>query len=212
MTITQIIQLQQPSASAAETQAQTALKALKGTKAPENYVPGTHIQDERKLQLTSEWHDSKAEATPAANEYRNTVLSTLGTPEKMFHVNFTSGTSVFGKTGPMASPVVEFVKIYFAASRATSEFCAKIEKDFNAFDEKCLLVAQGNGGLAYGWVLEEQEHESFKGEKARCFIVVRGWQSMQCFEGLLKTQEYKVAMGIVLGWEAPAEMWHVQRE
>ncbi|USP79563.1 duf1212 domain membrane protein [Curvularia clavata] len=212
MTITQIIQFQQPSASAAETQAHAALQALKDTKAPENYLLGTHIQDERKLQLTSEWHDPQAESTPAANEYRSTVLSALGSPDKMLHVNFTSETPLFGETGPMVSPIIEFVKIYFPASRATSEFCAKIEKDFNVFDEKCLVAAQGNGGMAYGWVLEEQEHESLKGEKARCFVVARGWQSMQCFEDLLKSQEYKDAMGIVIAWAAPADMWHVKRE
>lgn len=214
MTVTQIIHFSAPSASAADTQAHAAIKALKGTRAPDNYVLGTQTKDKRLLQLTSEWHDPSAEATPAADEYRNTVLSSLGNPQKMFHVSFTSTGSVFeAPNGPLSSPLVEFVQIFFPAEKVTDEFRAKIEKDFERFNQQCLTVARGNGGVAVGWVLEEQEHESLKkGEKAKCFFVARGWEGMQSFDEVISTDVYKEAVGILLAWKAPWDLWHVKRE
>ncbi|CAG5141391.1 uncharacterized protein ALTATR162_LOCUS923 [Alternaria atra] len=211
MTVTQIIHFRAPSASEADSQAHTAVKALKGAKAPENYVLGTQIQDKRNLQLTSEWHDPKAESSKEADKYRETVIKTLGNPEKMFHVSFKDGDSAFDNGGPLSSPLVEFVQIYFPASKVTEDFRSKIEKEFKKFDDMCAKVVKGNGGLAYGWVLEEQEHKDVK-EKAKCFFVSRGWEGMQYFEDVIKTEEYKEAVQILLGWQAPWDMWHVKRE
>jgi hypothetical protein len=213
MTVTQIIHFRAPSASDADAAAHSAVKALKGTKAPENYVLGTQTQDKRNLQLTSEWHDPRAESSPEANEYRSTVIKTLGNPNKMFHVTFKDGQSAFDNGGPCSSSLVEFVQIYFPASKvADGGFRAKIEKEFGTFNDMCAEVLKGSKGLAFGWVMEELEHEGVKGEKAKCFFVARGWEGMQFFEEAVKTQEYSEAVKILLAWQAPWELWHVKRE
>jgi len=212
MTVTQIIHFRAPSASEADAAAHAAVKALKGAKAPENYVLGTQTQDKRNLQLTSEWHDPKAESSAEANTYRETVIKTLGNPDKMFHVTFKDGQSAFDNKGPMSSPLVEFVQIYFPASKINESFRNKIEKDFNKFNDMCAKALKGSGGLTYGWVMEELEHKDVKKEKAKCFFVARGWEGMQYFEEAVKSEEYKEAIGILLAWEAPWELWHVKRE
>jgi hypothetical protein len=35
---------------------------------------------------------------------------------------------------------------------------------------------------------------------------------MQYFEDVIKTDEYKEAVQILMGWQAPWDMWHVKRE
>jgi hypothetical protein len=208
MTVTQILHFRAPSPSEADDQAQETLRALKGTKAPENYVFGTQTQDKQAIQLTSEWHDPKDEGSKEADTYRNTVLSSLGNPESMYHVSFKQ--SAFHENGPLSSPLVEFVQIWFPSKTVTASFRSSIEKDFEKFDKQCMKMAKGNGGLAYGWVLEEQEHEEVKG-KAKCFFVARGWEGMQGFRDLLETEEYKGAVPVLLKWKAPYKMWHVKR-
>jgi hypothetical protein len=212
MTVTQIIHFRAPSASEADSQAHAAVKALKGAKAPENYVLGTQVQDQRNLQLTSEWHDPQAESSKEAETYRETVIKTLGNPEKMFHVSFKEEHTVFDNGGPMSSPLVEYIQVYFPASKVTDSFRSKIEKDVQKFEDLCAGVMKGNGGLAYGWVLEEQEHADVKEEKVKCFFAARGWDGMKSFQTLAQTEECKEAAKIMMAWEAPFEMWHVKRE
>ena len=212
MPILQLLTFHFPTPSTTDTASNTALSALKGPKAPQNFVLGTSISDKSTLQLTSEWHDPAAESTPEASDYRQTILQTLGTPKSMYHVSLHNDASAFSDGGPMASALVEFVKIYFPSDKVDAAFQEKIEADFRRFDEICGRVVRGNGGVGYGWVVEEQEHAEVEGGKCRCFFVARGWEGMQFFEEVLKTNEYKEAVQIVLGWGAPWEMWHVKRE
>ena len=102
------------------------------------------------------------------------------------------------------------MQIYFPTDKVTKEFRDKIEKEFQKFDDICTPAAKGNGAVTYGWVLEEQEHKDVK--KSKCFFVARGWEGMQYFEDVIKTDEYKEAVKILMGWQAPWDMWHVKRE
>ncbi|KAI2477406.1 hypothetical protein Ptr902_11031 [Pyrenophora tritici-repentis] len=167
MPILQILTFTLPSPSEAEASAHTALSSLKNAKAPENFVLGTRTSDKSALQLTSEWHDPAAEFTPEATSYRQTVLSTLGTPKSLFHVSLSGSSAVSafasGSEGPMASPLVEYVQIYFPSGMVDEAFQEKIESEFRQFNEICMKVVRGNGGLRYGWVMEEQEHEGIEG-------------------------------------------------
>ncbi|KAL7775671.1 hypothetical protein CFE70_009515 [Pyrenophora teres f. teres 0-1] len=201
MPMLQILTFTLPTPSTASASAHTALSALKNAKAPENFILGTRTSDKSTLQLTSEWHDPSAEYTPEATSYRQTVLSTLGTPKTLFHVSLSGSSdavSAFatGSEGPMASPLVEYVQIYFPSAEVDEAFQARIEEDFRRFNEICMGVMRGNGGLRYGWVVEEQEHEGVEGY----------------FEEIVQTKEYGEAVKILLGWKAPWELWHVKRE
>ena len=217
MPVLQLLTFHLPTPSAADTASSTALSALKSAKAPQNLVLGISIADKSTLQLTSEWHDvAAAETTPETSHYRQTILQTLGTHKSTLHVSLhdKDESSAFSDRGPLASAVVEFVKIYFPAHKVDDDaaFRAQIEADFEKFDAICGRVVRGTGGVRYGWVVEEQEHAEVEGRKCRCFLVARGWEDMGFFEEVLGTNEYKEAVQILLAWAAPWEMWHVKRQ
>ncbi|EMD88589.1 hypothetical protein COCC4DRAFT_154811, partial [Bipolaris maydis ATCC 48331] len=192
---------------------QDALLALKNTKTPPNYSLGTHLQAPNTLQLTSEHPDIHSATSSLTNTpYLPNMLSTLSQPPKTTHIAFSHGVPIFSSQGAMASPLLEFVKVSFPAARATPDFRTGIEREFRVFDEKCLAVARGNGGVAFGWGVEEEEHEGGEGGKVVGFFVVRGWEGMGCFEELVTMNEFKGAIEGLKGWGAPTEMWFVQRE
>lgn len=134
----------------------------------------------------------------------SSVRSSCGEPHNVSHVAF--NRSAFGPEGPATANVVEFAQNYFPASRVTPEFQKKIEADFLKFDEICRKGIKGNAGLAFGWVLEKQDHEDIKGENARCLLVMRGWESMGHFEEFVRTDTFQEAIQILLAWNAPYEM------
>ncbi|OBT72691.1 hypothetical protein VF21_08798 [Pseudogymnoascus sp. 05NY08] len=128
----------------------------------------------------------------------------------IFHVLL--NRSALSPDGPATAPVVEFVQNYFPASRVTPEFQKQVEEDFVRFDGIYKKGAKGNLSWASGWVLEDQEHESIKGEMAKCFFIARGWESMDCFEQSLQNDAYKEAIPILFAWNAPWKMWHIERK
>lgn len=65
---------------------------------------------------------------------------------------------------------------------------------------------RGTLGWTSGWGLDEQEHENVKDEKAKCFFVVRGWESMETLEQSIKKDAFKKAIPILLAWNAPFKM------
>ncbi|KAK5079516.1 hypothetical protein LTR70_006508 [Exophiala xenobiotica] len=172
---------------------QKAVKSLQ-EQAPRHLTIGTQIQDPSAVQITSEW------ASP-------NVDPSMG---RSFHVAL--NRSAFGPDGPATANVVEFAQSYFSASRVTPEFQKQIEQDFLRFDEICSRGAEGDLGLAFGWVQEEQQHEEVVGEEAKCFLVIRGWESMAHFERLVKHDAYKEAIPILFAWKVPFKMWHVERK
>ncbi|EUC44065.1 hypothetical protein COCMIDRAFT_6553 [Bipolaris oryzae ATCC 44560] len=211
MSITQLLTLTLP-----PTTPNSTLLTLKQSKPPQNYSLGTHIHPPTTLQLTSSHPDINAATsslTPTT-PYLSTIFSTLGQPQKTHHVAFSNGTPNFSEKGAMASPLVEFVKVLFPVARATPEFRRGIERDFRVFDEKCVAVARGNGGVAFGWGVDEEEADEgeIEGGKAVGFFVVRGWERMGCFEELVATDEFKGAIEGLKAWEVPMEMWFVERE
>lgn len=163
---------------------QNVAKVLKGVKIPQNFALGIQVQDKDTVQITSEWDGvqgyANIEATPEYGSFINSVRNFCGKPGDIFHVPL--NRSAFGPDGAATAPIVEFVQNYFPVSRVTPEFQKRIEEDFKWFDGIYSKGAKGNFSWASGWVLEEQEHESIKGEKAKCFFIARGWESMICFE------------------------------
>jgi hypothetical protein len=187
---------------------QKAFKALKEVKALKHFVLGTQVQDKDAIQTTLEWDGVKDylnfEAAPELGSFIRSVRSFCGEPQNIFHVAL--NRSVFGPGGPATANVVEFVLNYFPASRVTPEFQKKVEEDFLKFDEIYSKGAKGSAGWAFGWVLEEQEHENVKGEKAKCFFVTRGWETMDYFEQSVKNDAYKDAIPLLFAWNVPWKM------
>lgn len=185
-----------------------ASKVFKGVKPPQNFALGTQVQDKGTFQITSEWDSvqdyTNIKATPEYGSFINSVRNFCGKPDDIFHVALNRST--FGPEGAATAPIVEFVQNYFPVSRITPEFQKQIEEDFVRFDGIYSKGAKGNFSWASGWVLEEQEHESIKGEKAKCFSIARGWESMDCFEQSVQNDAYKEAIPILFAWNAPWKM------
>lgn len=192
----------------AEDTTQKAANALKGVTSPQHFALGTQVQDNNTIQITSEWTGvqdlATLQATPEHKSFITSVGNLCDAPVSIFHVPLHH--SAFSPDGPATAPVVEFVQSYFPTSRATPEFQKRIEEDFVRFDGIYREGVKGELGWAFGWVIEEQEHEGIEGEKAKCFLVMRGWESMECFEESVKHNKYKEAIPILFAWGAPWKM------
>lgn len=207
MAVTQIIHFGVEPTTVDET-IQKAVKALKEAQTPQNFVLGTQIQDKGAVQFTSEWDGVKDyenfQTTPGFGSFISNLRSAFGELHDIFHVAL--NRSAFGSDGSATANVVEHVQIWFPASRVTREFQKQIEEDFLRFDGIYRKDTKGIADAAFGWVLEEQEHEGIQGEKAKCFFVTRGWESMDHFEESIKTDAYKESIPILLSWNAPFKM------
>jgi heme-degrading monooxygenase HmoA len=155
----------------------------------DSYYLGTKIQDKSIIQLT----------TPPSARLPSSLNNAIAPYTVRFNAPF------FGATNAGSAHVVEHVLITFFNSRVTPNFRARIEADFAAFDNIVKRGAHGNLGVASGWVEEPLTHESLD-EDATGFVVVRGWETMEDFENLLKTSEYAKAIPLLMAWEAPFEM------
>jgi hypothetical protein len=207
MAVTEIIQFETGSPVNNDT-IQNAFKNLQEVKTPKQFVIGTHVQDKSAVQITAEWDDDEgsksiSERTP----FTNSLRSCLGKPTNIFHIPFNTD-STFSTSGPATSNIIEYVQIWFPVSRINPYFQRKIEQDFVKFDEIFNRAGshEGQGSLAYGWVQEEQTHADIPGEKAKCFLVTRGWEAMSGFEQSVQTEAYKEAVPTLLAWEAPFKM------
>lgn len=203
-----------PSQTTVDDTFQKAAKALGEAKTPLRFAVGTQIQNQGAVQITSEWDGDQdsvnIENTPERDSFLQSVRSFFGEPCSIFHV--TLDRSAFGADGPATANVVEFVQTFFPSSRVTPEFQKQIEEDFLRFDEIYKEGAKGSLSWACGWVLEEQDHENIGGEKAKSFFVTRGWESMKHFEQSVNNHAYKTAIPLLLAWNAPWKMWHVERK
>ncbi|GAM43685.1 hypothetical protein TCE0_060r18696 [Talaromyces pinophilus] len=188
--------------------------ALDGVKAPQHIVFGVKVQEKGIIQISSEWNDAQDDTNPTSTQdyssFINRIRGSGSELQNVYHV--TLNRTAFGTDGPATGNVVEYVLNYFPASRVTPEFQKQVEDDFLEFDEAYVKGVRVDTSVAYGWVLEEQSHEDVKGEKAKCFLVSRGWTSMDHFEQSVKTDAYKKAIPILLGWNAPWKMWHVEQK
>lgn len=128
----------------------------------------------------------------------------LGEGHSIFHVDLNH--PILGSGGAGTSNVTEFVQIYFPTSQATTELRRHVEAEFVKFDEIVTQEAKGNGGLTFGWTLEDQKHKDIEGENAECFFVARGWESMEHFQALVKTKAYERAIPLMMGLNAPFKM------
>lgn len=205
MEITQIIHFN--SQPVEENTIQQTVKAIREIKRPQNFTLGTQIQDKTAVQITAEWGGPEHEnfkTTPEFKNFTDTLSIIYGQPHRIFHVDLNN--PAFGPQGPGTANVVEYVQNYFPASLVTPEFQKKIEAEFLKFEAICIKSSTGDVGCASGWVKEELEHEDIKGEKAKCFLVMRGWGKMGDFERLVQSEDFRKAIPILLAWNVPYKM------
>jgi heme-degrading monooxygenase HmoA len=162
---------------------------------------GTHVQDPNTLQITAEKRE-----TTEAHSIIETLRPVISASLSAFNVTLES--TILGPNGPApaTAPIVEYVQTWFPVSRVTPEFQREIESDFRRFDDIFTEGAKNTTGCTSGWILEEQEHDKIVNEKAKCFLVVRGWESMDDFQAAVEHDAFKTASPIVFGWNAPFKM------
>jgi len=161
-----------------------------------------------RVQVTSQW-ESLEERSRFVNSteyasFRTQIEEVLGKGHSTFHVDLNE--PILGSDGAATSNVTEFVQVYFASSRVTPELQRHVEAEFVKFDDIVTQEAKGNGGLTFGWVLEDQDHQDVEGGRAKCFFVARGWESMEDFQRLVQSKAYERAIPFMLGLEAPFKM------
>ncbi|EHK97937.1 hypothetical protein M7I_6277 [Glarea lozoyensis 74030] len=158
--------------------------------------------------VKAEWTDGRSYAdVQNSSEYKavtEKLQSTLGTPKSIFHVELSR--RAFGPGGPLTGAVVEYVQAYYPVSQATPEFQKDLGVDFLRFEKIFQRDGPNGPDLAYGWVVEEQEHESVQGEKTKCWFIARRWESMADFERAMQTQAFKDAFPILMAWQANFKM------
>ena len=146
-----------------------AVERLQGVKTAQHFVIGAKIQEKGAIQINSSCPDTpdntNASASPESISFKTAMRSIFGEPRNSFHIALDK--SPFGSEGIATAPVVEYVQTYFPASLITPSFQRKIEDDFKKFDEIFSVGVTGDVGYVVGWVVEEQEHQSIDGEKAR---------------------------------------------
>lgn len=213
MAITQVIQFNakrtssttdEPHTSVDE-KTQEAIKKLAGVKGPQHVAIGTQVQNNHALQIISEW-DNLPDQTQDSNfsSFTNNIHDLFGKPRTTYHIPLTP--SPFTPRGAATAPLSEYVQVWFPTSLITPSFQQQIENDFSRFDEIFKEESTGDLGLVSGWIVEEQDHDDLKGEKAKCFFVSRGWESMRDFERSTGTEAYKRAVPILLGWNVPFKL------
>ena len=184
---------------------QEVANGLRKVTLPKHLVLGTYIEDESNIQITMEKdYDEDVLQTSA---FKNTIPALIGQPTNTYHVSFDRG-SAFDNSGPATANLVEYAQMWFPVSKATADFRKQIEDDFAKFDAIFQKDGKhpGQGSLATGWIEEEQTHPDIQDEKAKCFLVTRGWDAMKDFQNAVQTKAFEDASPILFAWEAPFKM------
>jgi len=203
MTIIQIVQYTSEGATPHNVSFEEEIQQLIGESVPYQLVIGTQVNESNVVQLLLEENSTSGDDTDAG-AFVKSLQDSFGTINTSFSVEVNS--SPFLDENPATEDVVEYVTTWFPASQATPEFRQKIESDFMRFNEIVMRDAEGRIGLSIGWVVEEQDIEQLKNEKAVAFFTLAGWKSVQHFEKATKTESFKEAAAIVMGWNAPYKM------
>lgn len=152
------------------------------------------------IQIISNSEDADDSKSPLSTA----ATSALGKPHTTFHIQLDG--PAFGPNGAATAKVIEHAQSWFPLSTATPDFQRKIESDFARFDKLFMPGTVGHVGMQSGWLVEEQTHPDLK-EKAKSFICVRGWESMEMFQRSMSENEgFKEAIGILHAWKAPFKM------
>ena len=175
---------------------------------------GTRTQDPNTIQITGSWpFDTTAALASSADflDFKKAIESstdaiTSGSTTFTALEAHSSTATPFRLTAP---PLIEWVKTSFPARTASPEFKETIEKDFARFEDIYRNSARGSispgeMGLATGWTEERDGNIGF--------VVARGWRGMEHFDAACQTEAFERNIGILMGWGAEFELWHVQQE
>lgn len=174
------------------------VSALRKVNTLRRLVLGSTIQDPNLLQITAGLGGSQEE----------TIISAL--PEICHNprqiIRATYNMPIIHGDSPVTAPLVEHVQGYFPASKVTPEFQQQIESDMQTFHQNYVQHQAGFRAMAWAWTLDEVDHEDIKGEKAKCLLVLVGWDTMADFQRSFDSDACKDALKILLAWNTPFNM------
>lgn len=91
-------------------------------------------------------------------------------------------------------PVTELQTFYFSPDLSSSDSSA-FQKAFSTFYRDALDKTQGLMCVAGGWVVEELESKEIRGEKAKVFCIIEGWESVEKHTAFRDSEAYKAFRG-----------------
>jgi quinol monooxygenase YgiN len=209
MAIAAIISFSAP--ALADNTIQTLAQTLKDQKDITHFVIGTKVQEPDVIQITSEWNDIQSPVELRASPAFKLLMDSI---RKLNNSSLPIVTLVTLDRSPFADgipPLIEYVKVDFPVSSTTPTFQAQIRADFDKFEtlfrKRGDAESTGEVGLTIGWADDQESvHQEGDRERVTSFVVVRGWRSMADFEKAVKTEVFKEAIPILLGWGAPFEL------
>lgn len=183
-----------------ETAVREAAQIIQSTSTPRDFLFGTIFGETSTVQVTSEGHTTL--------DPSNKVDSFWSSPTTSYSVTFPQ--SLFRPNGPAQGKVVEYVQHFFPVLKATPEFQNRIEQDFLNFNKGFSKGGvEGRLGWNFGWTTEDVDHPNINGEKAKSFVIVVGWESMEAFERAIQREIFKEVIPILIAWGAPYKMVRV---
>ncbi|KAH4923604.1 hypothetical protein HBI79_169700 [Parastagonospora nodorum] len=173
---------------------------LKATNTP--FTIGTKVQDPSIIQITTQYPSLPSTSALSSHPPYTSLVSSL-TPYNPSITTVTLDTSI------LPAPLVEFVKSDFPTPLSPSRQ-AQIESDFARFESlyrgRGSMADVGEISLSMGW---SEPHPNAQGVAVKSWVVARGWQGMPFFEKAVASEEFKGCIGILMGWGAEFELWHV---
>ena len=119
-------------------------------------------------------------ASPAYGPFGKHLMTIIDGALTMHHANFSPHppTAVLGT----AAPVTEVLTAYF--EKENDGFDAKVKKLFGIISDNTAAFKAGAGG----WVVEDVE---FKGKKAKAYVGLLGWESVEAHVSFRENQAFK---------------------
>ncbi len=125
---------------------------------------------------------------PIYGPFMKHLETILSGPGDLTHVHFDPHPPARA-TSNNSSRVTEMCRFVFSANVSDSQK-SEFESSFATFT-KAVEQAEAFLGMSSGWVVEEIEHTSLKGEKGKAFVAAIGWQSVDGHMKFRETSEFK---------------------
>ncbi|KAI9701936.1 MAG: hypothetical protein M1836_001280 [Candelina mexicana] len=153
---------------------------------------GRQVESPDTLELVVDWdsidaHDNFSKK-PIFGPFIKHLGTILGGSTILTHVNFNPHPPTRAISNNYAH-VTEMCRFLFSANFSDSQR-SDFESSFASFI-KAAEKAVAFRGMSSGWVVEEVEHTSLKGEKGKAFAAAIGWQSIEGHMEFRKTDEFE---------------------
>ncbi|KAI9803899.1 MAG: hypothetical protein M1825_001779 [Sarcosagium campestre] len=200
---TEIVTLPIPQSSTIEDPSSEAGKKWAGVLATVNAQPGfqrcfygRQVENPDVLNFLLDWDSVEAhkqfvgcEAWLAMKQNIGTIAdSSSAVKPSVYHVNFAPHPPP-----AFRAPVTEYFATFHHPAISADERCS-FETAIAAIT-RAVDGAKGSKGVAGGWVLEELDYERLPGGKAKPYVAVYGWESVEAHMAFRETDAFAATIG-----------------